>query len=169
MDAIVRLEKVDVAPLGRVYVSELNENFLLIKPKWLYADHEVEDDLEEETKVETAGKVWVISRKKEIERALTTVLRELHPKFNGQDNGYFYLNFKEALEKSWFLKFYRRMQEMDIPVLGMNKLRKFKYNTSIPVFEVIAGRGIDWFDLTIRVSYGDQVVPLAELRKAILG
>ena len=96
---------------------------------------------------------------------MKAVLRELHPKFSGQDNGYFYLNFKEALEKRWFLTFYRRMQEMDIPVLGMNKLRKFKYNTNAPVFEVMAGRGIDWFDLTIRVSYGDQVVSVTRTPK----
>ena len=169
LSAVIKTERVNELPLGRVYVSELNENFLLIKPKWLYADHEVEDGDEEETRIEEEGKVWVISRKKEVEAALKSVLRELHPKFSGQENGYFYLNFKEALEKNWFLKFYRRMQEMDIPVLGMNKLRKFKYNTHVPVFEVVAGRGIDWFDLTIRVSYGDQVVPLHELRKAILG
>ena len=169
LSAVIKTERINELPLGRVYVSELNENFLLIKPKWLYADHEVEDGEEAETRIEGEGKVWVISRKKEVEAALTAVLRELHPKFSGQDNGYFYLNFKEALEKRWFLTFYRRMQEMDIPVLGMNKLRKFKYNTNTPVFEVIAGRGIDWFDLTIRVSYGDQAVPLHELRKAILG
>jgi hypothetical protein len=169
LSAVIKTERVNELPLGRVYVSELNENFLLIKPKWLYADHEVEDGEEEETRIEGEGKIWVISRKKEVEAALKAVLRELHPKFSGQDNGYFYLNFKEALEKRWFLTFYRRMQEMDIPVLGMNKLRKFKYNTNTPVFEVVAGRGIDWFDLTIRVSYGDQVVPLHELRKAILG
>jgi superfamily II DNA or RNA helicase len=169
LSAVIKMERVNELPLGRVYVSELNENFLLIKPKWLYAGHEVEDAGEEETRIEDEGKVWVISRKKEVEAALKAVVRELHPKFRGQDNGYFYLNFKEALEKSWFLRFYRRMQEMDIPVLGMNKLRKFKYNTNVPVFEVIAGRGIDWFDLTIRVSYGDQAVPLHELRKAILG
>ncbi|HTR27869.1 MAG TPA: DEAD/DEAH box helicase [Puia sp.] len=169
LSAVIKTERVNELPLGRVYVSELNENFLLIKPKWLYADHEVEDGTEAETRIESEGKVWVISRKKEIEAALKAVLRELHPKFSGQDNGYFYLNFKEALEKSWFLKFYRRMQEMDIPVLGMNKLRKFRYNTNVPVFEVKAGRGIDWFDLTIRVSYGDQAVSLSELRKAILG
>ena len=30
---------------------------------------------------------------------------------------------------------------MDIPVLGMNKLRKFKYNTNAPQFEIIAGQG----------------------------
>jgi len=169
LSAVIKTERVNELPLGRVYVSELNENFLLIKPKWLYADHEVEDGDEEETRIEEDGKVWMISRKKEVEAALKAVVRELHPKFSGQDNGYFYLNFKEALEKSWFLKFYRRMQEMDIPILGMNKLRKFKYNTNIPVIEVVTGRGIDWFDLTIRVSYGGLAVPLHELRKAILG
>src|SRR5258708_37906157 len=61
------------------------------------------------------------------------------------------------------------MQEMDVPVLGMNQLRKFKYNTNVPSFEIEAGKGIDWFDLMIRVSYGELVVPLADLRKAILG
>lgn len=169
VDAVVRTEKIDELPQGRVYVSELNENFLLIKPKWLYADQEVEDAEEEETRVDQEDRVLLIARKKPEEERLTGALKGLHPKFEGQPNGYFYLNFKEALEKSWFLRFYQLMQEMDVPVLGMNQLRKFKYNTHVPQFEIVAGRGIDWFDLSIRVSYGDLVVPLAELRKAILG
>ncbi|HEX9510970.1 MAG TPA: DEAD/DEAH box helicase [Puia sp.] len=169
MGAVIRREVVDLPPQGRVYVSELNENFLLIKPKWLYADMEVEDGEEEETRVETEDTVFVILRKKEEEKALVEAIRALHGKFGGQGNGYFYLNFKEALEKSWFLNFYNKMQQLDIPVLGMNRLRKFKYNTYTPQFEIVAGKGIDWFDLTIRVSYGEQVVPLHELRKAILG
>ncbi len=199
MDAVIRVERVQVSPLSRVYVSELNENFLLIKPKWLYSDIELEEGEESETRVEQEEKVFVVARQKESEKALLDALQALHPKFSGQSNGYFYLNFKEALEKSWFLNFYQRMQEMDIPVLGMNKLRKFKYNTNVPVFEITTGRPrpleeassdradisgaagaanfpvanprrtIDWFDLTIRVTYGDLVVPLGDLRKAILG
>lgn len=169
MDAVIRKEIVDTLPQGRVYVSELNENFLLIKPKWLYADMEVEEGEEAATRVETEDAVFEILRKKEEENVLSEAIRGLHAKFGGQSNGYFYLNFKEALEKNWFLNFYNKMQQLDIPVLGMNRLRKFKYNTHTPQFEVIAGRGIDWFDLTIRVSYGEQVVPLHELRKAILG
>jgi non-specific serine/threonine protein kinase len=113
--------------------------------------------------------VFAIVRRKEEEGKLMEALRVLHPKFSGQNNGFFFLNFKEALEKSWFLRFYQQMQQLDIPVLGMNKLQKFKYNTHVPVFEIVAGRSIDWFDLTIRVSYGELVVPLQELRKAILG
>ncbi|HEY4207698.1 MAG TPA: DEAD/DEAH box helicase [Puia sp.] len=169
MDAVIRTEKVDISPLGRVYVSELNENFLLLKPKWLYADLEVEGEYEEQTRIEQENAVFIVVRRREEEDVLTEAIRTLHPKFSGQSNGYFYLNFKEALEKSWFLRFYQKMLQLDIPVLGMNKLRKFKYNTNVPKLEMIAGKGIDWFDLTIRVSYGDQVVPLHELRKAILG
>ncbi|HWK03966.1 MAG TPA: DEAD/DEAH box helicase [Puia sp.] len=169
MDAVIRKEVVDLSPQGRVYVSELNENFLLIKPKWLYADMEMEDGEEDETRVETEDTIFVVLRKRAEERELVEAIRALHGKFSGQGNGYFYLNFKEALEKSWFLNFYNKMQQLDIPVLGMNRLRKFKYNTYTPRFEIIAGKGIDWFDLTIRVSYGEQVVPLHELRKAILG
>jgi superfamily II DNA or RNA helicase len=169
ISAVVRTETVDVLPQGRVYVSELNENFLLIKPKWVYSEWEVDEGDEGDTRVEEEDRIWVIIRKKEEEWKLLEVLRSLHPKFMGQSNGYFYLSFKEALEKSWFLQFYHRMQQMDIPVLGMNKLRKFKYNTNVPRFEILTGRNIDWFDLTISVSYGGLVVPLNELRKAILG
>jgi len=169
MEAVIRTETVDIAPQGRVFVSELNENFLLIKPKWLYAGQEVDGEYEEETRIESDDNVYIVRRRKEEEDVLNSAIRDLHPKFAGQSNGYFYLNFKEALEKSWFLRFYQKMQQMDMPVLGMNKLRKFKYNTNVPKLEMTAGKGIDWFDLTITVTYGDQVVPLHELRKAILG
>ncbi|MBN9385082.1 MAG: DEAD/DEAH box helicase [Chitinophagaceae bacterium] len=169
MEAVIRTEVVDMPAQGRVYVSELNENFLLIKPKWVYSDQEVEGEYTEEERIEEDDKVFVVVRRREEEAVLTEAIRDLHSKFSGQSNGYFYLNFKEALEKSWFLRFYQKMQQLDIPVLGMNKLRKFKYNTNVPKLELTAGKSIDWFDLTIRVSYGDQVVPLHELRKAILG
>ncbi|HVW59346.1 MAG TPA: DEAD/DEAH box helicase [Puia sp.] len=169
MEAVIRTEVVDMPAEGRVYVTELNENFLLIKPKWKYSDQEVEGEYAEEEKIEGDDKVFVVVRRREEEAVLTEAIRDLHPKFSGQSNGYFYLNFKEALEKSWFLRFYQKMLQLDIPVLGMNKLRKFKYNTNVPKLEMTAGKGIDWFDLTIRVTYGDQAVPLHELRKAILG
>lgn len=169
LSAVIRTEIVDEWPQGRVHVSELNENFLLIKPGWMYSDLEVEAGEEAETRVEREDRILMIQRKKEEEGKLMAALVALNPKFESQRNGYYYLSFKEALHKSWFLQFYHRMQELDIPVLGMNKLRKFKYNTHTPTFEITAGRGIDWFDLTIRVSYGEQVVPLSELRKAILG
>jgi len=169
VSGVIGAETIDVMPQGRVHVSELNENFLLIKPKWNYSDIEVEEGEEAETRIEREDTVLIILRRKEEEQKLMDALRALHPKFGDQSNGYFYLNFKQALEKSWFLRFYQQMQQLDIPVLGMNKLRKFKYNMHVPVLAIEVGRSIDWFDLTVRVYYGELVVPLQELRKAILG
>ena len=61
-DAVIRMERIDAVPQGQVYVSELNENFLLIKPKWLYAGLEVEESEEEETRVEQEERVFLIAR-----------------------------------------------------------------------------------------------------------
>ncbi|HMH23430.1 MAG TPA: DEAD/DEAH box helicase [Puia sp.] len=166
---VIRQEIVDSLPVGRVYLSELNENFLLIKPKWLYGDIEVEEWDGPEVRVDKGSAVFTIMRRKEEEEVLAESIRKLHPKFSGQRNGYFYLKFSEALEKNWFVGFYHKMQGLDIPILGMSGLRKFRYNTSPPEFKIIAGKRIDWFDLTIEVRYGGLVVPLHELRKAILG
>ncbi|MDR3714874.1 MAG: DEAD/DEAH box helicase [Puia sp.] len=165
---IVRSEIIDRSPEAKCFVSELNENFLLIKPKWSYGPVEVEEWEGAETVVEEGEVVYRILRKREEERVLPEWIRSLHPKFAGQSNGYFYLSFKEALEKNWFLQFYHALQERDIPILGMQHLRKFKYNTHIPVLTILAGKNIDWFDLTIEVHYGDQRVAAGDLRKAIL-
>ena len=166
--AIIRSETLDQSPEAKLFVSELNENFLLIKPKWSYGGIELEEWEGPETVVEQDDTVYRIIRKREEEQVLTDLIRALHPKFAGQNNGYFYLSFKEALEKNWFLRFYHVLQESDIPILGMQHLRKFKYNTHTPKLEILAGRGIDWFDLSIEMSYGDQRVSLGDLRKAIL-
>ncbi|MDB5013291.1 MAG: helicase, partial [Daejeonella sp.] len=55
-----------------------------------------------------------------------------------------------------------------VSVYGINELKKFKYNTNKPVFEMKAGSGIDWFDLKIEVHFGDQAVGIKDLRKAMI-
>src|SRR5450631_841033 len=50
--SVIRRETLDASPEGRVYLSELNENFLLIKPKWLYGDMEVDEWEEQEMTVD---------------------------------------------------------------------------------------------------------------------
>ena len=165
---IIKTEIIDEDPLAQVFVSELNENFLLIKMQWLYGGLVTEDWDETETVIETGDTVYKIIRKKAPEQSLIATIRQLHTKFAFQGNGYFHLNFKEALQQNWFLKFYNTMRDAGIPVFGMQQLRKFKYNTHAPVIEISSGNRIDWFDITIRVSYGGLLVPLHELRKAII-
>src|SRR6202012_1576120 len=68
MDAVVRTETIDAAPQGRGVGSELNENFLLIKPKWLYEGQEVEEAEEAVTRVEEEERVVLIHRRREEEQ-----------------------------------------------------------------------------------------------------
>lgn len=165
---IIRTEIIEEEPSAQVFVSELNENFLLIKLQWLYGEFAVEDWDETETIIETSSTIYKIIRKKEPEQALIATIRQLHSKFAFQSNGYFHLNFKEALQQNWFVRFYNTLRDAGIPVYGMQQLRKFKYNPHAPVIEISTGGRIDWFDITIQVSYGGLLVPLQELRKAII-
>lgn len=165
---IIKTEIIDEEPAAQVFVSELNENFLLIKLQWLYGEFAVEDWDESETIIETGSTVYKVIRKKQPEQALIATIRQLHSKFAFQSNGYFHLNFKEALQQNWFVRFYNTLRDAGIPVFGMQQLRKFKYNPHAPVITISTGNRIDWFDITVQVSYGGMLVPLQELRKAII-
>jgi SNF2 family DNA or RNA helicase len=96
------------------------------------------------------------------------MLRNLHPAFSKQlFNPFFYLPFSEVMKGNWFLKTIRRLQDENITVKGMENLKKFRYNTAIPKWEMKTGSGLDWFDLKINVSFGKENVPLRDLQKAI--
>ncbi len=165
---VIQSEIVESEPQGKVYLSELNESFLLIRLKWEYSGMEVEDWEEKQTIIQNGSVFYRILRRKEDEKLLIDTIKSLHPRFTYQANAYFYLNFTEALHKSWFLVFYNKLLELNIPVYGINELKKFKYNPNTPTFTLHNSSGNDWFDLTIEVTYGDIVVPLQELRKAII-
>ncbi|MFT3826985.1 MAG: DEAD/DEAH box helicase [Chitinophagaceae bacterium] len=164
---IIRRELIEGIPQAKVYLSELNENFLMIRPRWQYEHLEVQDE-EAETVVEEDAVIYTIQRNQQVEKKLVNDIRNAHSNFSNQFNGYFYLSFKDALRNNWFLDFYNRLLDADVPVYGMQDLKKFKYNKHKPVLKILPGNRIDWFDLTIEVSYGDLVVPLSDLRKAII-
>lgn len=77
------------------------------------------------------------------------------------------LPFDEVMKNNWFVSFTQSMMDKGVKIEGMDKLHKFKFNTSTPKWEMSISSGIDWFDLNITASWGDQVLGYKELRKAI--
>jgi non-specific serine/threonine protein kinase len=153
----------------RIYLSELNESFLMIRPKWKYGEFEVEMDGSSFTLLNVGPELFNVERAKEAEASFIQALRALHPRFKIQkENDYFYLPFKEALEKSWFMIFFEEMHKLGIQVYGVAELKRFKYNANSPSLRTNISSGIDWFDMHIAVHYGDQSISLAELKKAVL-
>lgn len=152
----------------KIYLGELNNSFLMITTKWQYGDFEIDDEPGDIFTAVADGKRYTVRRDTAGEKELKAFLCDLHEKFSKQKNGYYYLPFAEAEKKQWFVKFYRKLLDKNIPVYGMDQLKHFRYNKHIPVINIhVDGKGIDWFDLRVEISYGDQQVPLADLQKAI--
>ena len=167
-DILMQQETIDVPPQARVHLSELNSSFLMISIRWQYGEFELDDNNDTVTQIRSSSVQFNIQRHSVTEEEIRLFIRSLHARFAQQRNGYFYLSFTEAEKSQWFVKFYRKLIDRNIPVYGMNQLKHFRYNTHVPVLTIQHdGNGIDWFDLRVEISYGDQKISLADIQKAL--
>ena len=151
-----------------VRLREMEPNFLLFEPIIKYNDKEALLD-EQDVELFNNNELIIINRDAEKEIFLKQAIEHLHPKFAEQSEEiYYYLTFKEALEKGWFFDAIKKLKENNIEIYGQKSLTKFKYNTHKPKLDIKGGSGIDWFELKIEITYGDQLVPLKALKQAIL-
>lgn len=168
IDKNLNLQYLEVEPKPRVFLAELNEEFLLVKPQFDYEGLILDYDEQTEHIEQTDGAIKVVRRNKAKEESVYEYLRSLHPKFSGQRNNlYYYLKFDEVMRNGWFLNMISRVQEQGLPVYGIQNLRRFKYNTNAPKFKIEAGSGLDWFDVNVAASWGKQEISMPQLKKAI--
>jgi len=162
-----QLEELPIGiPTCRVQMSELGTDYLLLTPEWKYGNNILEFKGPKFVFVE--NRIQQIERNIEVENEYTEWLRNLHPKFSMTNQNYFYLPFKDALADNWYFDFLQKAQEKEIELIGVEKLKYFNFNTAVPTLNMKVGSGIDWFDVEIEVDYNGLVVPLSELKKAIL-
>lgn len=152
----------------QVMVSEYMNQYLMLRPQFVYDGHVADYDDEPDLLVQKENGIHLIERDKETEKNFFERLRNLHPAFGKQlQNPFYYLPFADVMKDNWFLHAIRQLQEESVTVKGMQDLKKFRYNTSKPKWEMKTGSGIDWFDLEITISFGDQIVPIRDIQKAI--
>lgn len=168
VDANLRFESRKAEAVPQVVVSEYMNQYLMLMPQFGYEEHTV--DYDNEPDIATGGEngIYLIERDKDTEKKFYERLRYLHPSFAKQlQNPFYYLPFNDVMKGNWFLHAIRQLQEENITVKGIQDLKKFRYNTAKPKWEMKTGSGADWFDLQITVSFGDQQVPLRDIQKAI--
>ncbi|MDQ6608261.1 MAG: hypothetical protein M3Y85_00350, partial [Bacteroidota bacterium] len=164
------IKTLKLQPQAQVMLKEFNEQYLMLQAEFIYEDQTVEFNHRPEDLVSTLqdGSMQIIQRDVAFEKAFFEQLRSLHSIFAQQrQNDFFYVHFNEVMKGAWFLKTVRHLQENDIVVKGVQDLKRFRYNTHPPKWEMKAGSGIDWFDLQIKISFGEQEVPLKGVRNAI--
>lgn len=165
----LKVSIVQPEPRPRVYLSELNESNLMIRPQFVYDDEVVDYSDEKNHVVEVGDEIRIIQRNKEEEKKLYEYLRTLHPSFaNQRNNLYYYLPFDDVMKRGWFIAMMRKVQDQGYSVHGLHELKKFRYSTHVPKFTISAGSSEEWFELKVTIQWGDHVVSLKEIRHAIL-
>jgi SNF2 family DNA or RNA helicase len=165
------IKTIPVTPQPQVLLKEFNNQYLMLQSQFLYEDVQVDYSNNPEDIISSLpdGSLQVIKRDAALEKQFFESLRGLHNTFDRQwQNDFFYVHFNEVMKENWFLNTVRYLQENNFTVKGMQELKRFRYNTNKPKWEMKTGSGIDWFDLQVKISFGEQEVTLKEVRKALL-
>ena len=162
----------------KIYLSE-TEEALTLTPVFAYdydgnvKEFEMNNHLKQMVFDATEGAespVTLVYRSDEKEEQMRDFLISLHPAFAVQgmfNPSSFQLGINDLFENEWFFTAFDKLKNVGIEVLGFSQLHKLKYNPNRAKINIRASSGIDWFDLEILVSFGEQSVALKDVRKAI--
>lgn len=160
--------EINCRPSHCVYLSELNDNMLMLTPKWDYEGIIVDLPFQPIHNTVRQGVSYTINRDEWAETNFLEQLKTLHPSFVKQNN-FHYLSFEDAKKKQWFLKTYQQLLAADVAVIGMELLRHFRYSPFEPETEFIV---IEESDQRIRakmtIKFGTEILKLAAVQKLLI-
>lgn len=165
-----QVQEIRVLPKCSIYLSELNDAFLVWMPRWSYENFTMEGQWTESQQLLHKGIEYRIYRDKEAETEFTSFVHDLHPSFPGQlKRGFYYLPFADARKKQWFVKTYRALLERDVDITGLDKLKHFRYSPFEAETEVsVVRQTAVMIVLNISVVFGKEAVPLLNIQKMLL-
>ena len=154
-------------PELKVHLKE-TEKSLVFKPIFKYGPVEKEWLDFEPIRIAQDGKIIVQKRDEAAEQSFLTSLRHLHPSMQeSRKAASFWLLGTEALQGSWYFEFLDKLKEFNAEIIGYENLKQLKVNPNKPTTKLQIKTGIDWFDTTINVSFGEETVELVAIKKAM--
>jgi len=156
-----------VAPALRLHLRE-REQILVLQPAFAYDGAEIPWGHEGDVITPQDGVVKIIRRDAEAEQQFIRMLRNLHTDMQQHPQEHFlYLPAGRVLADNWFFRFMDTMQECQVAVSGFEGLKHLRISRHRPDTRVQVSSGIDWFDASVDVVFGDQAVTIAEVKKAL--
>ena len=151
-----------------IYLSD-SEDYVIISPIVKYGDVEVPIFSKKQVYLTDAkGNSFLIDRDDQLEIRFMSILLRQHPYFEEQiEQGYFYVHKQEFLNQGWFFDVFEQWREEGITILGFSDLKNNKLNPYKASVSVLVNSGLDWFDTSIKVKFGNQEVSLKQLQKSI--
>jgi SNF2-related domain/Helicase conserved C-terminal domain len=158
----------NVKPICRLYLQE-REQMLVIKPVFVYSGIEIASALFGDILLPQNGIIKILQRNETAEAEYTQLLQTLHKEihFNRKD---FFFSVPERIvyANNWFSRFVNQIGDWNMELMGYETLKNFKINTNTINTQISVSSGIDWFDATVELKFGDQTVTITEIKKAIL-
>ncbi len=157
----------DGDPEIKLQLQEKGE-YLVFIPIFNYKGFETKLNTKDIITIPLEEKVLEIHRNKEAELRFVQKLESLHSNFIYLDgSATLALKGADVLKNNWFFLFIDSMKEMNVPVLGFDILKNFRFNTAKPATEVHISSGVDWFDAKVKVVFGEQHVTIEEIKRAL--
>jgi hypothetical protein len=159
----------DMAPQRMIYLSD-HENFISITPVVQYGNVEIPVYSRKQIRdADQNGNVFTVERDKELELQFTAILLRQHPYFSEQilEGEFFYLPREQFLNENWFLEAFEEWKSQGILIFGFNELQDNKLNEHKAVITILVTSGIDWFNASVKVSFGKQKAALKQLYKSV--
>lgn len=164
-ELIERIEK--TKPGYRLYLRE-REQMLVLKPAFVYGGVEIEWGFFGDVIEPKDGIIKVIQRDENAEQDFLQVMRNLHTDMQQSlKEHFFYIIATTVLSQNWFFRFIEEMKEWNVELFGMEQLKNLRINTNKPKTRITVGSGIDWFDTSVELVFGDQAVGITDVKRAI--
>lgn len=154
-------------PTLKLFLQERDKMLVLI-PAFNYEGMEIKWGYAGDVTVPLNGKVNIVHRHERTEQEFIELLQGLHAEIKqAPEEHFFYLPADAVLANTWFFRFLDKMKEHAVSVVGFNELKKLRISTYRPETKVQVSSGIDWFDTRVDIAFGEQVVSIADVKKAL--
>lgn len=157
----------DGDPDVKLFLTEKGE-YLVFQPSFCYKGYETKARDRDEIVVPAGEKVMIVHRNRQKEEVFIQKLQALHSNFiHNEDTASLALRGTDVLKNNWFFLFVDAMKEMKTPVFGFEALKNFRFNTAKPQTKIFISSNTDWFDAKVDIVFGDQMVTVSEVKKAL--
>jgi hypothetical protein len=155
------------SPKFRLYLFERDQT-LVLQPAFMYSDIEIKPGYFGDVIQPHEGIVKIMKRNETAEDEFMELLQTLHTDIQlNKKEQFFHLPGTAVLATNWFYRFTEMMRERDVEMLGFEGLKSLRVNIHKPETQIQVSSGIDWFDASIELRFGDQVVSIIEVKKAM--
>lgn len=155
------------SPEKKILLQEKGD-YLVFVPVFTYKEYEIKNSDKDEIILAEGDQLVVVKRNRAEEQDFLQKIETLHSSFiRPEGASHLVLRGTDVLKNNWFFLFIDRMKEMNVPVLGMEVLKNFRFNTARPSTKIYINSETDWFDARIEIQFGHQHITVADVKKAL--